>query len=82
MCCSYSLANAGVVAPVADLDDLRATPAPCPEAGRAQSMRHPSDVFCSLVKALWWGGKAPCSSSSPLFVSAGVRLSLGRRGES
>lgn len=32
------------------LCDLRATSAPCPEAGRAQSLHHPSDVFRHLVR--------------------------------
>lgn len=67
----------GVGAPVAVLlTDLRASPSPCLQVGRAQSLHPPGDVFCCLVKGLWWGGKGPWSSS-PLFIFAGVRLSLG-----
>lgn len=64
--CSCSSASAGIVASLAVLlAGLRAVPAPCPQASRAQSLHHPSDAFCCHVKALWWGGKVPWSSSSP-----------------
>lgn len=44
----------GVGAPVAVLlTDLRASPSPCLQVGRAQSLHPPGDVFCCLVKGLW-----------------------------
>lgn len=59
------------------LCDLRATSAPCPEASRAQSLHHPSDVFCHLVRLFGEVGRLSCSSSSPLFISARDRLGFG-----
>lgn len=78
LCLLCSHAGTGCFAPFSVLlADLRATSAPCCRQVKPSPCTHTSHGFVCPVKALWWGRKAPWWSSTPLFISAGLRLSLG-----